>query len=78
MEKMTLENRFYSQGELAQMLYDGKISGFDYVTHQSEKNAAKFKEYCTRRAVPENEESAGNYLNHLLRDEERSHTEGLD
>lgn len=78
MEKMTLENRFYSQGELAQMLYDGKISGFDYVTHQSEENTAKFKEYCTRRAVPEIEESAGNYLNHILREEERSHTEGLD
>ena len=78
MEKMTLENRFYSQGELAQMLYDGKISGIDYVTHQSEENTAKFKEYCTRRAVPENEESAGNYLNHILREEERSHTEGLD
>ena len=78
MEKMTLENRFYSQGELAQMLYDGKISGCDYVTHQSEDNTAKFKEYCTRRAVPENEESAGNYLNHILREEERSHTEGLD
>lgn len=78
MEKMTLENRFYSQGELAQMLYDGKISGFDYVTHQSEERTNQFKEYCARRAVPENEESAGNYMNFLLREEERSHTVGLD
>ena len=78
MEKMTLENRFYSQGELAQMLYDGKISGFDYVTHQSEETTHDFKEYCARRAVPENEESAGNYMNFLLREEERSHTVGLD
>ena len=78
MEKMTLENRFYSQGELAHMLYDGKISGFDYVTHQSEERTNQFKEYCARRAVPENEDSAGNYLNHLLCEEERNHTEGLD
>ena len=78
MEKMTLENKFYSQGELAQMLYDEKITGLDYVTHQSKETTHDFKEYCTRRAVPENEESAGNYLNHLLREEERSHTEGLD
>lgn len=78
MEKMTLENRFYDQGELAQMLYDGNISGIDYVTHQSEELTNQFKEYCAKRAVPENEESAGNYLNHLLRKEERSHTEGLD
>ena len=77
MKKMTLENRFYGQVELAQMLYDGKISGFDYVTHQSEETTHDFKEYCARRAVPENEESAGNYMNHLLREEERSHTEGL-
>ena len=78
MEKMTLENRFYSQGELAQMLYDEKITGLDYVTHQSEEQTRDFKEYCARRAVPENEESAGNYLNHILREEERSHTDGLD
>ena len=78
MEIMTLENRFYGQGELAQMLYDGKISGIDYVTHQSEETTQDFKKYCARRAVLENEESAGNFLNHLLREEERSHTEGLD
>ena len=78
MEKMTLENRFYDQGELAQMLYDGNISGIDYVTHQSEERTNQFKEYCAKRAVPENEESAGNYLNHLLREEEICHTEGLD
>ena len=78
MEKNKLENRFYSQDELAQMLYDGKISGIDYVTHQSEERTNQFKEYCAKRAVPENEESAGSYLNHILREEERSHTEGLD
>ena len=78
MEKMTLENRFYDQGELAKMLYDGKISGIDYVTHQSEERTNQLKEYCAKRAVPENEESAGSYLNHILREEERSHTEGLD
>ncbi len=78
MEKMTLENRFYNPSELARMLYDEKISGLDYVTHQSEEQTRDFKEYCARRAVPENEESSGNYLNHLLREEERSHTEGLD
>ena len=78
MEKMTLENRFYGQGELAQMLYDGKISGFDYVTHQSEETTHDFKEYCTRLGVHENEESAGNFMNYLLREEERSHTVGLD
>jgi hypothetical protein len=78
MEKIKLENRFYSQDELDQMLYDEKITGLDYVTHQSEENTAKFKEYCTRLDVPENEESAGNYMNYLLREEERSHTVGLD
>ena len=78
MEKITLENRFYSQDELDQMLYDGKISGIDYVTHQSEETTHDFKKYCARRAITENEESAGNYLNYLLREEERSHTEGLD
>ena len=45
---------------------------------ESEETTHDFKEYCARRAVPENEESAGNYMNHLLREEERSHTEGLD
>lgn len=75
---MTLENRFYGQDVLSQLLYEEKITGLDYVTHQSEERTNQFKEYCARRAVPENEESAGNYLNHLLRDEERSHTEGLD
>lgn len=78
MKKMTLENRFYGQDVLSQLLYEEKITGLDYVTHQSEERTNQFKEYCARRAVPENEESAGNYLNHLLRDEERSHTEGLD
>lgn len=78
MEKMTLENRFYGQGELAQMLYDKKITGLDYVTHQSEEQTRDFKEYCARRAVPENEESAGTFMNYLLREEERSHTVGLD
>ena len=75
---MTLENRFYGQGELAQMLYDEKITGLDYVTHQSEEQTRDFKEYCARRAVPENEESAGTFMNYLLREEERSHTVGLD
>lgn len=78
MEKMTLENRFYDLNELAQMLYEEKISGLDYVTHQSEETTHDFKEYCARRAVPENEESAGNFMNYLLREEERSHTVGLD
>ena len=78
MKKMTLENRFYGQDVLSQLLYEEKITGLDYVTHQSEEQTRDFKEYCARRAVPENEESSGNYLNHLLREEERSHTEGLD
>lgn len=75
---MTLENRFYGQDVLSQLLYEEKITGLDYVTHQSEERTNQFKEYCTRRAVPENEESAGNFLNHLLCEEEKSHTEGLD
>ena len=78
MKKMTLENRFYGQDVLSQLLYEEKITGLDYVRHQSEERTNQFKEYCTRLGVPENEESAGNYLNHILREEERSHTEGLD
>ena len=78
MKKMTLENRFYGQDVLSQLLYEEKITGLDYVTHQSEERTNQFKEYCARRAVPEDEESAGNFMNYLLREEERSHTVGLD
>ena len=78
MEKMTLENRFYGQDVLSQLLYEEKITGLDYVTHQSEERTNQFKEYCTRLGVHENEESAGNFMNYLLREEERSHTVGLD
>ena len=78
MKKLTLENRFYGQDILGQLLYEEKITGIDYVTHQSEERTRDFKEYCTRLGVPENEESAGNYMNYLLREEEKSHIEGLD
>ena len=78
MKKMTLENRFYGQDVLSQLLYEEKITGLDYVTHQSEERTNQFKEYCTRFGVHENEESAGTFMNYLLREEERSHTVGLD
>ena len=78
MKQMALEKRFYGQDVLGQLLYEEKITGLDYVTHQSEERTNQFKEYCARRAVPEDEESAGNFMNYLLREEERSHTEGLD
>lgn len=78
MEKIILENSFYNLEELDQMLYEEKINLLDYVTHQSEERTNEFKDYCTRLGVPENEESAGNFMNFLIREEERSHTEGLD
>lgn len=78
MKKMTLENRFYGQDVLSQLLYEEKITGLDYVTHQSEERTNQFKEYCTRLGVHKNEESAGTFMNYLLREEERSHTVGLD
>ena len=78
MERITLENRFYDLNKLCRLLYEQKISGYDYVTHQSAERTNDFKAYCTRLGVPENEESAGNYMNYLLKEEENSHTEGLD
>lgn len=78
MGKIKLENRFYNLDELNQMLYEKKITLLDYVTHQSEERTNEFKGYCERRGVPENEGSAGNFMNFLIREEERSHTEGLD
>ena len=78
MKKMTLENRFYGKDVIRQQLYEKQITDWDYVTHQSEERTNQFKEYCTRLGVHENEESAGNFMNYLLREEERSHTVGLD
>ena len=78
MEKIKLENRNYDQNELDQMLIEEKITALDYVTHISEERTEKFKKYCEKLNVPQDDDSAGSFMNFLLREEEKSHTEGLD
>ena len=69
---------FYNEQVLNELLYDGKITQLEYIYHHSEERIAEYEEYCERRKLPENEDSADAFTKYLLKREEYSHTEGMD
>lgn len=60
------------------LLYDGKISSLDYVARYFEDKRIEFEEYCKAKGLPQNDSSAWQFMDYLLKEEESAHTEGLD
>ncbi len=69
---------FYNDDTLKEKLHKGEITTLDYVTHQSEQMQQEFVSYCEGKDLQQNEQSAQIFLEWLLNQEEKAHTEYLD
>lgn len=58
---------------LQQQLYEGKITWLEYV-QQSEHNN-EFRQYCQDNGLSENEQTAQQFHDWMLKQEEQDHTE---
>jgi hypothetical protein len=66
------------QKTLEQQLYDGEISRLEYINGLDQEHIDAFKAFCRHFMLPEDAESAEKFFDHLLLQEEKAHTEGLD
>lgn len=56
---------------LQQQLYEGKISWLEYM--QQSEHGEEFRQYCQDNALPENEQTAQQFHDWILKQEERDH-----
>ena len=57
--------------------YEGGITMQQYAERHAEHQEA-FRQYCDSSGLRPSEKAAEQYFDHLLRQEEKAHTEGLD
>lgn len=70
---------YYNNEEtLQELLYKGDITQLEYIYHHSQEKIDEYKEYCQRRNLQENEDSASSFSEYLLKCEEEEHTDTLD
>lgn len=74
---MILENRYYDEVTLYEMLHNRQISWLDFVRHHSPEKKEEYEEYCRERALPETPETAEAFEKYLLQMEDQS-TDELD
>ena len=67
MEKTTIEELLQKQ------LHEGKISWLEYI-EQSE-HGEEFRKYCKDKGLSENEQTAQQFFDKVLHEEEQDHTE---
>lgn len=66
---------YYSDDELMALLAENKITRLDFVSHRSEEETLRFKQYCEDNDLEEDEEAAAQFLEHLNELEEIYHDE---
>ena len=69
---------FYNEQTLDEMLFKGQISRLEYIYHHSQEMIDDFKQYCQKKRLQENEETANSYTAYCLKREEKAHIEELD
>ena len=61
---------------LQQQLYEGKITWLEYV--QQSEHSEEFRQYCQDNGLPEDNQTAQQFRDWQLKEEEQVHTVGLD
>ena len=74
---MNLEG-FYNEEYLDPLVYEGKITRLEYIYHHSQEMIDEFKDYCSQNGLKEDETAANKFMDWLLEQEEKAHTDGLD
>lgn len=69
---------FYNEETLQELLYKGNITQLEYIYHHSQEKIDAYKEYCQKRNLQEDENSAVAFSEYELKFEEDSHTDSLD
>ena len=62
---------FYKEEYLHRLLYDGQISRLEYIYHHSEEKKAAFLDYCHEHGLPVTEDSAEQFMQYELKQEEK-------
>lgn len=74
---MDLEG-FYSEEYLDELVYEEKITRVDYIRHHSQEMIDNFRKFCKENNLQEDEAAANKFMDWLLEQEEKAHTDGLD
>ena len=69
---------FYNEETLQELLYKGNITQLEYIYHHSQEKIDAYKEYCQKRNLQEDGNSAVAFSEYELKCEEDSHTDSLD
>jgi len=77
MNSKTQENRNEDSIFLEQRLYNGEITLLECI-QKSEEHRDLFERYCTERGLTPDDKVAGLFLDWVLEEEEKAHTDMLD
>lgn len=72
MEEIELKG-YYNEQVLHGLLDEGKIGNLEYVTHLDEETKTRFYDYCARKALSIDEETAESFMKILLEEEKENH-----
>ena len=61
---------------LQQQLYEGKISWLEYM--QQSEYSEEFRQYCQDNELPEDNQTAQQFRDWQLKEQEQSHIDGLE
>lgn len=61
---------------LQQQLYEGKISWLEYM--QQSEYSEEFRQYCQDNELPEDNQTAQQFRDWQLKEEEQAHIDGLE
>ena len=73
-----LGNEYYGEAVLKELLHKGEIDHLTYIFRHSEEKKMDFMKYCQEHHQKEDNESAQQYMEYLLKQEEEAHTDALD
>ena len=61
---------------LQKQLHEGKITWLEYIEQSEHSN--EFRQYCQDKGLPENEQTAQQFFDKVLHEEEQAHIDGLN
>ena len=64
--------------ELLEQLNQGEISKKEYINRHSEEMQHDFEDFCNQKDLQQTEESADQFMEYLLVQEQQAHTDLLD